>query len=131
MFTCKLEEDLSAIFQMPVNRDLGQSRNKCELYYRQVREIDISVSPGDHFLFNGEIMVEVEFDIDMECYGKLTADCHAYERMYERSSIKSSNKREIPINATESRIIIGKELTFAYKIDYDKVRETIKTIDWS
>ena len=131
MFTELLEQDLASVFNMQVNRDLGQSRNKCELYYRQIREIDISVTEGSHFLFSGEIMVEVGFDIDMECYGKLTADCHAYERMYERTTLKSSNKREIPINATESIITIGKELTFTYKIDYDKVRETIKTINWS
>lgn len=131
MFRQMLEEDLGAIFKMPVNRDLGQTRNGCELYYHFASEIEVTVSPGSHMLFSGLIMAESTFDIDMESYGVMTASCHEYESHYDRARLRSSQKAEIPVSATESRITIGKELAFAYKIEYDKVRETIKSIDWS
>lgn len=131
MFRDKLEEDLGAIFKMPVNRDLGQSRNACELYYHFSSEIDVTVSPGSHILFTGSIMAETIFYNDTQCYGVMTSLCHDYESHYTRSDLRSSMKAEIPISATESRITIGKELAFEYKIEYDKVRETIKSIDWS
>lgn len=131
MFRDKLEEDLGAIFKMPVNRDLGQSRNACELYYHFSSEISVTVSPQNTMLFTGSIMVETIFANDTECYGVLTACCHEYQNMHSQSDLRSSMKAEIPVSANESRITIGKELDFSYKIEYDKVRETIKSIDWS
>lgn len=131
MFRQMLEEDLGSIFKMKINRDLGQSRNGCELYYHFSSEIDVTVSPGSHMLFEGMIMAECTFDIDLECYGVMTAQCHEYRNYHDHERLRSSQKAEIPVSATESRITIGKELAFAYKIEYDKVRETIKSIDWS
>lgn len=131
MFRDKLEEGLGAIFKMPINRDLGQARNGCEIYYHFSSEITVTSSPGSHMLFTGSIMVETIYDNDMECYGVLTAKCHHYENFYGQEELRSSSKAEIPVSTNESGITIGKELDFAYKIEYDKVRETIKSIDWS
>lgn len=131
MMRCILEEELGAIFKMPINLDLGQARNKCEIYYHHVRPIEISVTPGSHYLFVGEIQVETMFNHDMRFVGILTSCCHDYDSMYNRATLKSSDKLETPLFTTQDHITMAKELTFCYKIDYDKVRETIKTINWS
>lgn len=131
MIMCRLKEDLAAIFQMPVNLDIGQARNDCEIYFRFTQPVETSFSPNSHILFTGEVIVETQYAPDMELFGLLSSRCHDYESMYDRTSIKSSNKMEYPINLNQDRITIGKELTFSYKIEYDVVRETIKKINWS
>lgn len=131
MFRQQLEENLGLLFNCPINQDLGQARNKCELYYHIASAIDISNSDDGSMSFTFDIMVEKEFDIDMAAYGELTACCHAYDRMADKSFMRSYTKEEIPVNADQTRITVGKIINVTCTIDYDKVRETIKTINWS
>lgn len=130
MFTQRLEEELAAIFKCQINLDLGQARNKCELYYHLAGDVEISVSPGESMQFVVILMVEKQYELCDVAYGELTAQCAVYENRYERNLIESYDKAETPILTNQNGITIGKVLRFSYTMDYDKAQETIKHIEW-
>ncbi len=129
MFREKLKEDLASIYTaFTIVEWGGELGSGSELYIDYNRDINVSVTDGYKIIFSGTATIFYALDVNYLGVGYLSAELH--RKLIEKPlfSIKSEASTERVQFREMGRLVVSKEITFQYQLDYNEQREYVTAI---